>query len=268
MSERPVELQAILAEIRRRWTRRSLLRAAALGASAAAVVILAGWIAAALLAREGLPLLTVVIVVLTVAVFALARALWTTRGRPTDGQVARLIEERDCGLDDVLVTAVEYEGRADASPRMRHALFADAERALTARNLPLELDRIISRVTVRRAALGAVAAAVALALAAAVFAPSLNRATRVASAYVFPGGAAEENEDARTAAARELFEEAGVLLAKQAAGDSETLEFMSQEIAREFNTIGSKANDVEISQLVVTCKAELEKVREQLSNIE
>jgi uncharacterized protein (TIGR00255 family) len=47
-----------------------------------------------------------------------------------------------------------------------------------------------------------------------------------------------------------------------------TLEFMSQEIAREFNTIGAKANDVEISQLVVTCKAELEKVREQLSNIE
>lgn len=47
-----------------------------------------------------------------------------------------------------------------------------------------------------------------------------------------------------------------------------TLEFMSQEIAREFNTIGSKANDVEISQLVVTCKAELEKIREQLSNIE
>ncbi len=47
-----------------------------------------------------------------------------------------------------------------------------------------------------------------------------------------------------------------------------TLEFMSQEIAREFNTLGAKANDVEISQLVVTCKAELEKVREQLSNIE
>lgn len=47
-----------------------------------------------------------------------------------------------------------------------------------------------------------------------------------------------------------------------------TLEFMSQEISREFNTIGAKANDVEISQLVVTCKAELEKIREQLSNIE
>ena len=47
-----------------------------------------------------------------------------------------------------------------------------------------------------------------------------------------------------------------------------TLEFMSQEIAREFNTLGAKANDVEISQLVVRCKAELEKIREQLSNIE
>jgi uncharacterized protein (TIGR00255 family) len=47
-----------------------------------------------------------------------------------------------------------------------------------------------------------------------------------------------------------------------------TLEFMSQEIAREFNTLGAKANDVEISQLVVICKAELEKIREQLSNIE
>jgi uncharacterized protein (TIGR00255 family) len=47
-----------------------------------------------------------------------------------------------------------------------------------------------------------------------------------------------------------------------------TLEFMSQEIAREFNTLGAKANDAEISQLIVTCKAELEKIREQLANIE
>jgi uncharacterized protein (TIGR00255 family) len=47
-----------------------------------------------------------------------------------------------------------------------------------------------------------------------------------------------------------------------------TLEFMTQEIAREFNTLGSKANDVEISQHVVTCKAEMEKIREQIQNIE
>ena len=47
-----------------------------------------------------------------------------------------------------------------------------------------------------------------------------------------------------------------------------TLEFMCQEIAREFNTMGSKANDIEIAQLVIACKAEMEKVREQIQNIE
>ncbi len=47
-----------------------------------------------------------------------------------------------------------------------------------------------------------------------------------------------------------------------------TLEFMTQEIAREFNTLGAKANDVQISQLVVLCKSEMEKVREQIQNIE
>ena len=36
----------------------------------------------------------------------------------------------------------------------------------------------------------------------------------MASAFVFPGGATEPGEDALTAAARELFEEAGVLLAR------------------------------------------------------
>jgi uncharacterized protein (TIGR00255 family) len=47
-----------------------------------------------------------------------------------------------------------------------------------------------------------------------------------------------------------------------------TLEFISQEIGREFNTLGAKANDVEISQLVVICKSEMEKIREQIQNIE
>jgi uncharacterized protein (TIGR00255 family) len=47
-----------------------------------------------------------------------------------------------------------------------------------------------------------------------------------------------------------------------------TLEFISQEIGREFNTLSAKANDAEISQIVVHCKAELEKVREQVQNVE
>ena len=50
----------------------------------------------------------------------------------------------------------------------------------------------------------------------------------MASASVFPGGATEAGEDARTAAARELFEEAGVLLAKtDELAEGETVEMMT-----------------------------------------
>jgi uncharacterized protein (TIGR00255 family) len=46
------------------------------------------------------------------------------------------------------------------------------------------------------------------------------------------------------------------------------INFLLQEINREINTIGSKANDSEISQYVVVCKEELERIREQIQNIE
>lgn len=46
------------------------------------------------------------------------------------------------------------------------------------------------------------------------------------------------------------------------------LDFLIQEINREINTIGSKANDIETAKLVVDLKAELEKMREQVQNIE
>jgi uncharacterized protein (TIGR00255 family) len=45
------------------------------------------------------------------------------------------------------------------------------------------------------------------------------------------------------------------------------LAFISQEIGREINTIGSKANDATIQHLVVDMKEELEKIKEQLNNI-
>ena len=47
-----------------------------------------------------------------------------------------------------------------------------------------------------------------------------------------------------------------------------TLDFLAQEMNREVNTIGSKANDSLISREVVTLKAELEKFREQAQNVE
>jgi uncharacterized protein (TIGR00255 family) len=47
-----------------------------------------------------------------------------------------------------------------------------------------------------------------------------------------------------------------------------TLEFITQEIGRELNTLTSKANDAKISRMIVDCKAELEKIREQVQNVE
>jgi uncharacterized protein (TIGR00255 family) len=46
------------------------------------------------------------------------------------------------------------------------------------------------------------------------------------------------------------------------------LEFLTQEMGRETNTIGSKANDVEISRHVIEIKASIERVREMIQNVE
>jgi len=46
------------------------------------------------------------------------------------------------------------------------------------------------------------------------------------------------------------------------------LDFLMQELNRETNTIGSKANNARIARIVVNMKGELEKIREQVQNIE
>jgi uncharacterized protein (TIGR00255 family) len=46
------------------------------------------------------------------------------------------------------------------------------------------------------------------------------------------------------------------------------MDFMCQELGREINTIGSKANNFEISKLVIDFKNELERIREQVQNVE
>jgi uncharacterized protein (TIGR00255 family) len=50
--------------------------------------------------------------------------------------------------------------------------------------------------------------------------------------------------------------------------EGRTLDFLVQEMVREINTIGSKSDDISISHLVVSAKGELEKIREQIQNIE
>lgn len=59
---------------------------------------------------------------------------------------------------------------------------------------------------------------------------------------------------------KELFDEGGVIGKK--------IDFIVQEMNRETNTIGSKCQDIEIAKTVVDMKSEIEKIREQIQNIE
>jgi uncharacterized protein (TIGR00255 family) len=57
-------------------------------------------------------------------------------------------------------------------------------------------------------------------------------------------------------------------LVKEGAPVGKRIEFLLQEINRELNTIGSKAGDLEITNLVIDGKAAVEKIREQVQNVE
>lgn len=63
-----------------------------------------------------------------------------------------------------------------------------------------------------------------------------------------------------------LAEARRLLKSKKSIGRN--MDFLIQEIGREINTTGSKANDIAISKLVVEMKTELEKIREQVQNLE
>ncbi|MGE5552690.1 MAG: YicC/YloC family endoribonuclease [Betaproteobacteria bacterium] len=67
---------------------------------------------------------------------------------------------------------------------------------------------------------------------------------------------------------RSHLSEAAAILAGDEAAVGRKFDFLVQEMNREINTIGSKANDVQIAREVIAVKAELEKIREQVQNIE
>lgn len=73
-------------------------------------------------------------------------------------------------------------------------------------------------------------------------------------------------EVVRLASHMQMFREALATGAEDGVG--KRLGFIAQEILREVNTIGSKANDAEIGASVVTMKEEVERLREQLENVE
>jgi uncharacterized protein (TIGR00255 family) len=58
------------------------------------------------------------------------------------------------------------------------------------------------------------------------------------------------------------------LLASKQEPVGRALDFLLQEVSRETNTIGSKCQDADVSHLVVELKSEIERIREQVQNVE
>ena len=83
-------------------------------------------------------------------------------------------------------------------------------------------------------------------------------------AAIFSEKTAVDEETVRLKSHIQQFTE--LLDTKEAVGRK--LDFLIQEFNRESNTIGSKAQDVEITRIVVELKSEIEKIREQIQNIE
>ncbi len=86
----------------------------------------------------------------------------------------------------------------------------------------------------------------------------------LAEAAVFSEKTAVDEETVRLAS--HISQLRSILESPEAIGRK--LDFLVQEMGRETNTIGSKAQDIAISKIVVEMKSELEKIREQVQNIE
>lgn len=180
--EQAPTLRALLDDVARRrdalarhraWTLAATVAAAALGAAALAV-----WLAApaglALVALMG----TAVLVGALALVLAWRRPLVPTTAR----QLARLLEETHGGLDDVVVSAVDYAERPDAQPVMQGRLEQAALRTLGA----APADVVVPPAATARATRDFRLAVAALVAAAVVAAIPLRQATRIALSYVVP----------------------------------------------------------------------------------
>ena len=93
---------------------------------------------------------------------------------------------------------------------------------------------------------------------------AVDEARLITECAIFADKIAIDEELVRLASHFEAFD--SILASNDPVGRK--LDFLLQEINRETNTIGSKACDVAIAKIVVEIKSELEKIREQIQNIE
>ncbi|MCR9164816.1 MAG: YicC family protein [Nannocystaceae bacterium] len=134
------------------------------------------------------------------------------------------------------------------------AELADCAERLT-QLLPPEADRIQDRVAARLAELTARSGSADL---------DPGRIAQEVAVVLARGDVAEEL--ARVAS--HLDQLAGALDAPASAGQGKTLDFVTQELHREFTTMGSKVTSHEGSRIVIEGKAIIERIREQVQNVE
>ena len=93
---------------------------------------------------------------------------------------------------------------------------------------------------------------------------SIDEARILTEAAIFADKTAVDEETVRLRSHIQQYRQ--ILTGPGAVGRK--LDFLTQELNRETNTIGSKCQDLAITRLVVEMKAEIEKIREQVQNIE
>ena len=93
---------------------------------------------------------------------------------------------------------------------------------------------------------------------------TIDESRILTEAAIFADKVAVDEETVRLRSHFKAFDE--MLLSEEPIGRK--LDFLIQEMNRETNTIGSKANDMRIAKIVIEMKNEIEKIREQIQNIE
>ena len=203
-----------------------------------------------------------------------ARARGLVAGALTPGDLLRLpqaivVRERQVGADDETVQAMAAQARAAVEQAL---IELDVMRMREGDHLKADLDarRALVADLVERIAVAADEGRGAME-------QRLTDRVRELRADLQADETAVAQEIVRIAARSDISEEVSrfrahvshwVTLADSPEPCGRKLDFLLQEMNREVNTIGSKADGLRVSELVIAAKAELEKMREQVQNVE
>lgn len=208
-----------------------------------------------------------------VGALAHARERGLVEGALTPGDLLRLPQALRIQERTEVDPAVEAETAASVDAALEQALAdLDAMRVREGEHLRADLDlrKALLADVIERLAEAAVAGRAELEA-------RLHERVRELMNEVPVDQAAVAQEIVRTAGRSDISEELARFRAHLAHWDAladanepcgRKLDFLLQEMNREINTIGSKADGLRISELIITAKAELEKMREQVQNVE